>query len=379
MSGFYFDFGTWRRMVRLACAESGTLRRRLLLRLLVGVPLVAGFHALCFALDPLLFPSLRRTAIRTPVFVVGHARSGTTLVHRLMSGDERFSVFRLWELYFPSLLQKRAIRAGARLDARLLGGALARRVAAWEERRYGKMRHIHAMSLDAPEEDDIVLYWSCASGMWITKMPYLGDLDFYRVDERPPAARRRLLRFYAECVRRQLALNGGEKIHLSKNPIFAGRVASLIEAFPDARFVVPMRDPGETVPSLLKLMKTSWRLYHWEPARMQRSFEVLAAQSLHTYRHPLDVLARHPETPHAVVDYRELVASPQATIEQVYAALGLEMTPVFRARLEAEAGRARKHETSHHYSLAEFGLAPDALRAGLADLYARFGWESVAA
>src|SRR5512139_2680253 len=141
------------------------------------------------------------------------------------------------------------------------------------------------MSLGAPEEDDIVFYWSCASGMWITKMPYLGDLDFYHVDELPRARRARLLAFYAACVRRQLYLNGAEKIHLSKNPIFAGRVASLIEAFPDARFVVPMRDPGETIPSLLKLMKVSWGLYHWDEARMQRSLAVLAAQSLHTYRH----------------------------------------------------------------------------------------------
>jgi len=377
--GFYFDFATWLRMVRLAARESGVLRRRLLLRLLVYVPLVASFHAICFALDPLCFPRLRDVAIRTPVFVLGHARSGTTLVHRLMSGDARFSAFRLYELYFPSLLQKKAIRAGAALDARFLGGRLARRVAAWEERRYGKTRHIHAMSLGAPEEDDIVFYASCASGMWITKMPYLGDLDFYHVDERPPAQRRRLLRFYAECVRRQLYLNGVEKIHLSKNPIFAGRVASLIEAFPDARFVVPMRHPDETIPSLLKLMKVSWGLYHWDEARMQRSLRLLAAQSLHTYRYPLEVLARHPETSSAIVDYRELVAAPLATLEKVYAQLGFEMTPAFRAWLAAEEQRARKHETAHRYSLAEFGLEPGAIREGLTDLYERFGWDGGAA
>jgi hypothetical protein len=248
------------------------------------------------------------------------------------------------------------------------------------------------MSLGAPEEDDIVFYWSCASGLWITKMPYMGELDFYHVDElepersegderargarsTPAPRRKRLLRFYADCVRRQLYLNGPDKIHLSKNPLFAGRVESLIEAFPDARFVVPMRDPGETVPSLLKLMKVSWGLYHWDEARMQRSLAVLAAQSLHTYRHPLEVLAHHPETSSAIVDYRELVAAPLTTIERVYTELGFEMTPAFRAELAGEEQRARKHETAHRYSLAEFGLEGGALREGLADLYERFGWE----
>jgi len=374
---FYFDLPTWLRMIRLAARESGVLRRKLLVRLLVYVPLVATFHAICFALDGLLFPQLRSVAIRTPIFVVGHARSGTTLAHRLMSLDERTSVFRLWELYFPSLIQKKAIRAGARIDARWLGGRLARRVAAWEERRYGKTRHIHAMALAAPEEDDIVFYWSCASGLWITKMPYMGELDFYHVDDRcSPRRRRRLMRFYADCVRRQLVFHGTDKIHLSKNPLFAGRVESLIEAFPDARFVVPMRHPDETIPSLLKLMKVSWGLYHWDDARMQRSLDVLAAQSLHTYRHPLEVLARHPRTPHAVVDYRELVAEPLETITRVYEQLGFSMTPQFRDALAGEQSRARRHETRHAYSLEEFGLKSGAIRDGLADLYTRFGWDA---
>jgi hypothetical protein len=235
---------------------------------------------------------------------------------------------------------------------------------------------MHEMGLTEPEEDDIVLYWSCASGMWMTKMPCMGELDFYFVDQRPPRRRRRLLRFYADCVRRQLYLNGADKIHLSKNPIFAGRIESLLEAFPDARIVVPVRHPYETIPSLLELMKTSWSLYHWDEARTQRSLGALAEQSFHTYRHPLEVLARHPETRHAIVDYRELVAEPRRTIERVYEQLGFEITPAFRDVLLGEEKRARRHETRHRYSLAAFRLRPDAIRSELADLFERFGWDA---
>jgi hypothetical protein len=94
---FHFDFGNYFKMLRLAWGEaSPRARRRYLAILLLAVPPVALFHALCFALDPILFPSLRRVKLRQPVFVVGHARSGTTLVHRLLSQDEgRFSSFRL--------------------------------------------------------------------------------------------------------------------------------------------------------------------------------------------------------------------------------------------------------------------------------------------
>ncbi|HEM46785.1 MAG TPA: sulfotransferase, partial [Alphaproteobacteria bacterium] len=283
---FHFDFANHRKMIALAWNEPNPRARRYYLAvLLLAVPVVATFHAVCFFLDGLLFPGLWRTPVRAPVFVVGHARSGTTLVHRLMSEDAgRFSSFLLWELYFPSLLQKKLIRWGARMDAKWLSGALAKRVRAWEERRYGAMKGVHEMGLTKPEEDDLIFYYSCASGFWITRMPYMGDLDFFYVDRWPDRRRRRLMRFYRDCVRRQLYLNGGEKIHLSKNPVFAGRVEALIEAFPDARFVVPMRHPGETIPSLLKLVRMGWRRLDWDEARTARCLRILAEQSFDTYR-----------------------------------------------------------------------------------------------
>ena len=68
------------------------------------------------------------------------------------------------------------------------------------------------MSLTNMEEDDTVLYYSLASGYWITKMPYMGDLDFYHMNDWPASKRRRYNDFYRECVRRQLYLNGGDRI-----------------------------------------------------------------------------------------------------------------------------------------------------------------------
>jgi hypothetical protein len=372
----YFDFRTWFKMLRLAWREQDPKhRRRLLLSLGVRVPVAACLHAVCFFLDPILFPGLRRTPIRTPVFIVGHARSGTTHLHRLMSRDaERFSAFLLYELSFPSLLEKKLIRWAARMDRRWLGGALEARVKKLEERKFRATRDMHEQSFTAPEEDDGILASSCASGTWIVRLPYMEELDFYHVDRRPERERRRLMRFYAECVRRQLYLNGAGRVHLSKNPVFVGRLESLLETFPDARIVVPFRNPEETIPSLLKLMQMAWRLRRWSEPQMQRSLEILAEQSFHTYTYPLEVLARHPETPRAIVDYNELVAEPRRVIERVYAELGFPVTPGFQRVLMAEEQRARRHESGHRYSLEEFGLRSDELRTKLAGLFERFHW-----
>jgi len=374
---FLFDFANYRKMIILAWREPTPAARRYYLAVLcIAIPVVSGFHALCFFLDGILFPGLWKVKVEKPIFMVGHARSGTTLTHRLMSRDAgRFSSFRLYECYFPSLLQKKLIRLGIALDHRLLGGFLAKRVQAWEERRYGAHRHVHAMGLTMPEEDDISLYYSMASGFWITKMPYMGALDFFYMNDWPLSKRRRYNRFYRECVRRQLYLNGADKIHLAKNPLWAGRVASILEFFPDARFVVNVRDPRETIPSLLKLMRAGWKRLDWEEARQRDCLRILAEQSWDTYRHPLETLAAKPEVPGAVVDYRDLVSDPARTLELLYRDLALPMSEAFREILAGEAKRERAHTSHYSYSLEEFGLEGDQIRERLGDLFDRFQWD----
>ena len=193
------------------------------------------------------------------------------------------------------------------------------------------------------------------------------------------AKRKKYMKFYRECIRRQIYLNGSDKIHLSKNPVFAGRVAALLEEFPDARFVVPVRNPYETIPSLLKLMRAGWKSLDWEESRQTHCLAFLANQSFHTYKYPLEVLAKRSDVPHAVVDYRDLLAEPATTIEKVYQDIGLEMSDRYRGVLAGEATRARQHKTTHRYSLEEFGLEADAIHQELAMLFERFGWEDAVA
>lgn len=371
---FFFDVRSYLKMLRLVAREEDPARRHSLYRtFLLVVPAMALLHTVCFALDPLLFPRLRRTEVRAPVFSIGHARSGTTYLHRLMAQDEQFSCFLLYEMFFPSLLEKKVLRLVLRVDASLLGSRLRRRIDAWDERKFGHTRGMHDSGLFAAEEDDFVLTLSCCSGFWMVLFPYMGELDFYHVDRWPERKRRRAMAFYKECLRRQLCLNGEGKIHLSKNPGFCGRVASLVETFPDARIVVPVRNPYETIPSLLKLLQTSWRMRKRDEALIQESLLVLAEYSFHNYLHPFEVLEEHPEVTRAVVDYRDLVHDPEAAVRSIYDAFGLEVTPEFAGVLAGESGRA--HTSSHRYSLEEYGLRQDEIRKRLDVLFERFHWD----
>lgn len=377
---FYFDFACWGRMLRYGWHETdGRRRRKLFSLLLLRVPLVAGINAICFALDPILFPGLRKTEIREPVFVIGHGRSGTTHLHDLLYRDEeRFSCFLMYELFWPALLPKKLIRLFARIDENLLGGFFARRARARSDARYSETRDAHHQAKDYPEEDDGILTYSCSSGSWSLRVPDLSVVGFHYIDEWPDRKRRRMMHFYRECIRRQLYLNGPHKTHLSKNPTFTGRIESLIELFPDAKFVIPYRNPLETMPSLLKLMRGFWKIRGVSEERMQNGYRLIKEQSLHSYSYPAEVLARHPEITTTEVDYRELIEQPRAVVEGIYRDFGYSIPPALEKVLDEAQARAGKHETKHRYSLEEFDLDEAKIRAELAPLFARFDWPSVA-
>ena len=254
----YFDLHIYRTVLAYTWSRRDWPgRRRMLVRLLLVEPVVGLLQNLFMLLDYLFFPALWRQQVVAPVFIVGHARSGTTLMHRLMAADgDRFSYFLYWEMFFPSLTLKKLVRGIGRVDERLLGGALYRRVHAWDERTFGPFRHMHDMSLWNPEEDQFVMNGAFVTQQWQLELPLMHALDIFHIDRLTPRRRRGWLRFYRECVKRQLVLHGSDKTHLSKNPVMSGWVEGLLEAFPDARFLVMMRDPIQCIPSTLKLVET---------------------------------------------------------------------------------------------------------------------------
>jgi hypothetical protein len=231
---------------------------------------------------------------------------------------------------------------------------------------------MHKTGLFEPEEDDFLLTCSLASGLWMVVVPYVEQFDVYYVDRYPDRRRRRLMQLYKECIRRQLALNGGGT-HLSKNPTYCGRVETLIETFPDARFVVPMRNPNETIPSLLKMMQTTWTLQGRDEEVVERALHAIVEMSFDSYEHPIEVLDAHPEVRHSIVDYRDLVAYPGATLRRLYAELDLELTPATAAAFDSAGGG---HETTHRYDLDEFGLDADLIRTRLAPFFDEYDWDT---
>jgi hypothetical protein len=372
----YFDFHTYTRIIRLALTDKPSPKRLLahflILSLLTFWALV---NAICLQIDRLLFPGCRRVAIEKPVFIIGNARSGTTLFHRLLCGDEtRFVYFRTWEILFPSLVQKKILRGLVTGYHRLFPDSFARLVA-WEERQLVSLKQQHPIGIDKPEEDEFLLLIPFASATLTVLFPYLEELtELVTFDWRPAPIRRRIMLFYRECVSRQLYFHGGDRALLSKNPTFVMKIRSLAEEFPDAKFVYLIRNPFETIPSLLKLMQTVWLGLGLDSDHIESTTRKLADGCMRDYNYALETLSKLPEDRYAVVTYTDLVGDPKATVEKVYDRLNLSISPDFEQRLTAERSRQKRYHSSNVYSLSEFGLSEVELFEQLSEVIERFGF-----
>ncbi len=372
----YFDLHLYLRVLRYAWSQKHWAhRRRTVAILLLWTPVLTLIHTFFFLLDYLLFPRLWSQQVVAPVFIVGHARSGTTLMQRLMALDEeRFSFFRYWETFFPALSQRMLVRALGWCDGVFLRGTLRRRLEAWDERTFGAWRHIHEQGLWLAEEDLFILRAAFVPQQWTLEMPVSHRIDIFHIDELSPHRRRRWLYHYRECVKRQLVFHGGDRCHLSKNPVMSGWVRGLIEEFPDARFVVMVRDPVQCIPSTLKLVEGSWQARGWSPEDWQAAEQTLIRIAFDCYHLPAQALAQHPSTRRYVVDYREMLSDPLATLEAACAALALPVSDEQRQAVQALASPQGRHKSRFRYSLDEFPLSAADIEAELAVFYEQYDW-----
>lgn len=311
-----------------------------------------------WGLDRVFFPGFRRQPVRSPVFIIAPPRSGTTLTQRLLGLDEeRFIHWKLYQTILPSITLQRLIAGIRRID-RWAGGALARLVGRVERWGLGGWDGLHTMRLDQPEEDDALFLYAFASEAAYLLFPYPRDLwELGFLDALPEGSRRRLTDHYRSCIQRQLFAHGGGRTLLSKATQSCGFVESLLEGFPDARFITIVRHPYQSVASHVSLFVPVWQRHSPEIAKDGPEAREYAELAVEWYRHLHAFRDRVPASQYHCIDYRDLVRDPEATIRSVYRHFGWEVSETFASRLREEARRHRGFSSRHEYSLESFGLS----------------------
>ena len=356
----FFNGGMFRRALRHSLLASRFSVRRWAYVLFFSALflLFLGFVVLGRALDHVFFPGFKRQPVRQPVFIIAPPRSGTTLVQQLFSLDEdRFVHLKMYQTIFPAVCFQRVIDALGWLD-RVLGRPVTRAIGWCEKKWFGGWDTSHKMRLNQPEEDDALFLYAFESEAIFLLFPFVRELwEAGFPDALPADQRRRLMRYYRSCLQRHLYANGPTRTLLSKATQSSGTVESLMEEFPDARFITIIRHPYQSVASHVSLFVPVWKAHSPDIAKDGPVSKAYGQLAVEWYRHLFQFRTKIDPARYYCIDYRELVQNPGSAIEQAYAHFGWPVSDAMRARLEEATRQQGNFKSQHEYTLEEFGLS----------------------
>lgn len=326
-------------------------------------------------LDTLIWREVEKTPIVAPVFIIAPPRSGTSFLQKLLTLDQsRFVFWKMYQTILPTVLTERCIQWGLGVDRRL-GRPIGRLLGWCEKRWFGGWDNLHTMRLDAPEEDGALYLYAFACEAIYMLFPYvkaLWELGF--PDRLPIEDRRALMHYYRTCLQRLVFSSGQGKTLLIKSTNSSGAVASILEAFPDARFITILRDPADSIASSISLMMPALKAHSPEIPKDGEISRDYATLSTAWYKYLHDFAEERPASQMYTVDYRHLVKDPRGTVEAIYQNFGWEISAEYRARLDAQQQRQKTYQSGHRYRLEDFGVDRESIYAELSHVLATRGF-----
>ncbi|HTU18051.1 MAG TPA: sulfotransferase [Gemmataceae bacterium] len=273
-----------------------------------------------------------------PLFIIGHWRTGTTLLHELLILDPRHTYPNTYECLEPNhfLLTEK-------LFTRLFRFLLPSR---------RPMDNIPA-GWERPQEDEFALCMMGQPSLYLSiafpNRP-MQDVESLDLDGLPPRVRQAWKTAFLRFLRR-LTFKDARRLVL-KSPTHTCRIPALLELFPDARFVHIIRDPRAVFPSTVNL----WKALYLAHGLQRPTFAGLEEQVFNTFTHlyarleqskPLLAVNRFHE-----LRYEDLIADPIGQMQLLYERLELGGFEEYLPRLKAHLDTSSGYKTNRYPELA---------------------------
>jgi omega-hydroxy-beta-dihydromenaquinone-9 sulfotransferase len=309
------------------------------LHIVAGVtPISLGNSIAALAQRAIYGRRIAATKVHPPIFIIGHWRTGTTLLHELMVQDERFAFATSYECMAP-----RQSLVTARIVTRYFKFLFPSR------RPMDNM----ATGWEHPQEDEFALC-NLGVGSPYERMAFPNDTLGDRFLDMEGVAPVELARWKAGLTRfLQTITVRADKPIVLKSPPHTARVGLLAEMFPGAKFVHVVRDPfavfSSTMrlwPSLIDQQALQRPRYDWLEEYVYSSFERM-------YRAFTKQKDRIPVDNFCELRYEDLVRDPVAQMETVYDHLRLGDFELARPKIEAYMHSQKDYKTNRHQISAE--------------------------
>jgi hypothetical protein len=307
-------------------------------------------------------PGVDQIAIEQPVVITGIPRTGTTALHKLMAVDPRFQGLQTWLIGAPMPRPPRETWERHPLFLKTVD-RLSRRYEVTPDRKAA-----HRMTAEEVDECCLVLRQGFVSNIW-SCMWSAATYDLWWQTQSE-------LHCY-EHLRRVLQLIGSseaEKRWLLKNPGHIANLDFLFALFPDAKVIQTHRDPARAVPSLCAMLIRNHDVV--EEGRRDLRARMLGMRETEKWAkalrdaEPVRQLHRN-----QILDviHGDFHRAPMRTLEQIYAFIGLELTPGVRSAMEQRIKEDPERQYGvHRYSIDDFGITEDQVRARFGDYVDRF-------
>ena len=327
-----------------------------------------------------LHPEIARVPLPRPLIITGLPRSGTTLLHNVMSQDPGGRPLYFWETFrvcpsWRASVRHQVLDAQRKIDA-------AYRLAP-------RLAQAHPMAALGPAECNGLFEYSFTTELVAIRLPLPDYADWLRGHDWSAAYReyrvmlqllawqhpgtgrvgREVLRGDGHAATGDWAVRDTDRMAgarwVLKCPLHIAHLDILLNTFPDACIVQTHRDPLEVAPSLCSLTE----IFHsisidpvdrGEIGRaVSRSLAAMtrAERAARAVRAPTPAPAAAPSDCILDIPYRALVRDPVATAAHVCERFGIDFTPPFESGVRQWLGRNPQHKRGvNRYTLEQYGL-----------------------
>ena len=273
--------------------------------------------------------------VAPPVFIIGHWRSGTTLMHELMALDNQHAYPCNYDAFVPHHM----------LVSRWFVYPIINLLLP-SRRPMDNMK----LGAGAPQEDDFAL---CGMGAPTPyrRMAYpnrIGKDHLLLNINRCSEDQLRELRQALETFYKTLTVQYGKRLVL-KSPPHTGRIEKLAEWFPGAKFIHLARDPKRLVPSTMHLWQSLDQAQGFQLANYDQVWlknYIFECQDL-MYEAYFEQAPNLAENQLVEVQFEDLTSNPEMEISRVYQKLELDGLEELLPKVRENFASRKKHKKNH--------------------------------
>lgn len=323
-------------------------------------------NAIGMAIDPIVFPRLRRTEVKKPIVLVGNPRTGTTFLQRFLCDEGYGAGMEVFRMLHPSLLVQTCLKPFLPV-LEMVSPA-----------KYHSTK-AHDTNLSSVETDDVGVLFRYFDGFFL----YGFFLAFHEQDfqdQFKPEVRDTTGRDYdwlETLWRRSLVAHRHETV-VAKLFSLGTRLPSFLAKFPDARILYMARDPLNTIPSGMSLvtgvLDNAFGFWKLPPETRTRWFKRLYAGLVELQKRFVDDwnAGKIPHDRVYVVRYDRMMSEFEVVMDEMHGFLGHTPTDAQKKAIATQAEKQRAYKSEHAYNLAKFDLDEETIRRDCASYYETF-------